>query len=529
VSLHSIADELGSYAERSTFVAAESKAGSTFLPAPEFLAALERSGALPDAQWRELRDRFAQAAGLRDSLAIAHQLIEEGVLTEFQARRLLRGKRGIDFGRYVLLDDLGRGARGRVYKARHRLMDRVVALKVLLPGDSLSETAVSRFFREMKIVGRLDHPNVVRAIDADVHEGCPYIVMEYLEGSDLEQVWVRRSPLAAADVIEYMVQVSRGLAHAHEQGVIHRDIKPTNVFLLKTGIVKILDLGFGELVGQAGQPSNVFDTDEGVVVGTTDFMSPEQVKDKPIDARTDLFSLGCTMYRLLTGEYAFPGITREDRLVKRIKEPHVPITDVRPGLPEGLVAIVDRLLAIRPDDRFGSAAEVADALEAMSPAAGRPERAAGAKSPAKGAGGALSARPSEPEAPLDWSRIVSALRPSGYGSTPSPGSTDRNEPKGPKAKRLASHRQSLEGEGDESGREVHKQYRNELIQMNRAMAELQSTESEAEPPPVVVSWLSRLGEKLGDFLAEPTASPILVLVVLAVLAGVALLLAVAFG
>ena len=171
----------------------------------------------------------------------------------------------------------------------------------------------------------------------------------------------------------------RGLAHAHEKGVIHRDVKPTNVFLVNTGVVKVLDLGFGELVGMAGQAGNVFDTDEGIVVGTTDFMSPEQVKDKPIDARTDLFSLGCTMYRLLTGTYAFPGVTREDRLVKRIRERHVPITDVRPGLSRRLVAIVDRLLAIRPDDRFGSAAEAAEALEALIPPAGRSERGTSAK------------------------------------------------------------------------------------------------------------------------------------------------------
>ena len=307
-----------------------------------------------------------------DSLALAHQLIAEGTLTEFQARRLLRGKKGLAFGRYALLDRIGQGARGRVFKARHRLMDRVVALKVVSPDGALSKTSVARFFREMKIVALLDHPNVVRAIDADVHEGCPYIVMEYLEGDDLECVFARRGPLPPDEVIEYMAQAARGLAHAHEKGVIHRDVKPTNLFLVKTGIVKVLDLGLGELVGISGEAGNVFDTDEGVVVGTTDFMSPEQIQRNPIDARTDLFSLGCTIYRLLTGTYAFPGVTREDRLIKRIRERPVPITDIRPGLPYRLVAIVDRLLAVRPDDRFGSAAEAAEALEALIPGAADP-------------------------------------------------------------------------------------------------------------------------------------------------------------
>ena len=157
----------------------------------EFLAAIERSGVLPDAKWREVQERFASRTNLGDSLALAHELITDGTLTEFQARRLLWGKKRLGLGRYAFVDHLGRGARGRVFKARHRLMDRIVALKVLLPESALSETAVSRFFREMKIVAILESPHVVRAIDADVEEGCPYIVMEYLEGNDLERVIAR--------------------------------------------------------------------------------------------------------------------------------------------------------------------------------------------------------------------------------------------------------------------------------------------------------------------------------------------------
>ena len=168
-----------------------------------------------------------------------------------------------------------------------------------------------------------------------------------------------------------MAQVCRGLAHAHEKGVIHRDIKPTNLYLLDTGVVKVLDLGLGGLVDKALLSGDGFDTGEGVVVGTTDFMSPEQIRDQPIDVRTDLFSLGCTMYRLLAGTYAFPGLTREDRLVKRIREEHVPIRDVRPDVPSVLARIVDRLLALRPEDRFGSAGETEESLEALIPSAGR--------------------------------------------------------------------------------------------------------------------------------------------------------------
>lgn len=407
-------------------------------------------------------------------------------------------------------------------------MDRVVALKVLLPDGALSETSVSRFFREMKIVGLLDHPNLIRAIDADVHEGCPFIVMEYLEGNDLERIFARRGPLPPDEVIDYMAQALRGLAHAHEKGVIHRDVKPTNVFLVNTGIVKVLDLGFGELVGMAGLAGNVFDTDEGIVVGTTDFMSPEQVKDQAIDARTDLFSLGCTMYRLLTGAYAFPGVTREDRLVKRIREGHVPITDVRPGFSSRLVAIVERLLAISPDDRFGSAALAAEALEALIPPAGQSERGSSAKSGTKRPGAGVASLPAEPEPPLDWSLIESALRPTVHGAREAPRLVDRNEPKPPSAKGLASHRKILEEEGVESGREVQQKYRNELIQMKRVMSELHSTEPKDESPSAGATWLERIGEKFGDFLAEPSAAQI-VIIILTVFLVLALALAIAVG
>jgi serine/threonine protein kinase len=496
---------------------AHSKAGPMCVSVPDFLSALERSGVLPDAKWREVHDRFAHGRKLDDSLALAHELVGEGTLTEFQARRLLKGKKSLSFGRYALLDHVGQGARGRIFKARHRLMDRVVALKVLLPGTALSETAVSRFFREMKIVALLENPHVVRAIDADVHEGCPYIVMEYLEGNDLERVFARRGPLPPDEVVAYMAQAARGLAHAHEKGVIHRDVKPTNVFLVNTGVVKILDLGFGELVGMAGQTGNVFDTDEGVVVGTTDFMSPEQVKDKAVDARTDLFSLGCTMYRLLTGTYAFPGVTREDRLIKRVRERHVPILEVRPGLSHRLVEIVDRLLALRPDDRFGSATEAAEALEALIPTTGRSQDAPTAKPETKTPGAGAASLAAEAEAPLDWSMIESALRPQSQRAREAARLVERNETKPRSSKGLSSHRKDLEEEGVESGREVQAKYRQEVIQMKRAMAELRSMETDDGSPGEGQTWLERIGEKIGDFLAEPSAGQILICILVVLL------------
>ena len=506
----------------------ESKGFRTRLSAPEFLSVLEDSGVIPVLQARQLQDRQGTGVEQIDATSLARQLVKEGTLTPFQARRLLKGKRGLVFGRYVLLDHIGQGARGRVFKARHSLMDRVVALKVVLPDASLSRRSVSRFFREMKIVGRLDHPNVVRALDADVHEGCPYIVMEYLEGEDLEQIYARSGPLPPREVVGHMAQAARGLAHAHEKGVLHRDIKPTNLFLVNTGAVKVLDLGLGDLVGPAEQGGDGFDTDEGVVVGTTDFMSPELVQCQPFDARTDLFSLGCTMYRLLAGDYAFPGLTREDRLIRRIQERPVPITDLRPDLDPELVEIVDRLLAIRPEDRFGSATELADALEALDgPGASLDHRASRAPSKAPG-GDRKTPAHAEPDAPPDWSRIESALRP---GERPSRGGSrlvERDESRAPTTRSLSSHRKSLEEEGVESGREAHEKYRNELIQMNRVMAELRSMEPDDQSPDSSESWYERLGERIGDHLAEPS-SGLIAVVIVAVLLILGLALAYAVG
>jgi serine/threonine protein kinase len=306
-------------------------------------------------------------------------------------------------------------------------------------------------------------------------------------------------------------------------GVIHRDIKPTNLFLVKSGIVKVLDLGFGELVGLAVQAGNIFDTDAGIVVGTTDFMSPEQVMDQEIDARTDLFSLGCTMYRLLTAKYAFPGATPEDRLVRRIKTPHEPISDVRPGLSPDLIAVLDRLLEIRPEDRFPSAALAADALEALI-APGPIEQPPTANPRKQPRSDDDIPVPKEPEAPLDWSMIESGLSPRSRRPAENRQLVSKPELKSPASKSLATHRTNLEKEGADSGREVQKQYRNEVIQMKRALAELRSSDPAGDHTSEDATWYERFGEKVGDFLAEPSAGVVLIGVLLLLL-----VVAIAFG
>jgi eukaryotic-like serine/threonine-protein kinase len=487
----------------------------TRLSASEFLSVLERSEVLSATKLREVHDRFLPETARQDSGRLARQLVDEGTLTEFQARRLLAGKKRLAFGRYVLLERIGKGARSRVFKARHRLMDRVVALKVVSPDYVLDAASVGRFFREMKIVGMLDHPNVVRALDADLHESSPYIVMEHLEGENLDEMLLRRRVLPWNDVVDYMAQAALGLAHAHEKGVIHRDIKPTNLFRVNTGVVKVLDLGFGVLTGSSDHERSIFDTDEGKVVGTTDFISPEQATDQAIDARTDLFSLGCTMYRLLTGSYAFPGVTKEDRMLKRIHEGHVPIARLRGDLPHGVSAVIDRLLAHRPEDRFGSAVLAAEALQELLPPAGPGDDAAGARTAAKKRDRTPRlAPPPEPEAPVDWSRVESALRAPVPPPADRRASTRNAEPKSSSSKLLASHRKALEADGVESGKDVHRQYRKEVIQMKRELESAEAAGAEAE---AAETWLERAGEQFGNFLAEPSAGQILIGILLVLL------------
>jgi serine/threonine protein kinase len=492
----------------------------------DFLSTLERSGILSETGLREVRDYLVQDSQPRDVSALAGRLVEQGRLTEFQAHRLLVGQaKSLVFGRYVLLDTLGIGAMGRVFKARHQLMDRLVAVKVVLPVCATSKHSVSRFFLEMKIVGVLDHPNVVRAFDADQFEDSPYIVMEYLEGEDLEKVLRRRGMLPPQEVIDCMMQAAWGLAHAHEKGVVHRDIKPTNLFLDNTGVVKVLDLGLGAFVGVSNEGVSAQDTDEGFVVGTCDYMSPEQLNGQAVDARTDQFSLGCAMYRLLTGRFAFPGMTKMDRMVKRIQERHVPITDVRKDLPVPLVAVIDRLLSPRPEDRFSSAAEVAEELEMLLPVADRPKRVTRASPGSQQLRTSTSSALSEPEAPLDWSVIESALQ-SKQDRARETALTTRSaalDSPRPTSTCIDSHRRNLEDEGVESGRRVQQEYRKELIQLKRALVEERTQDQTLEPPTVAERWLERLGEQVGDFLAEPSAGHIiLILVALAIIVALGL-------
>lgn len=265
---------------------------------------------------------------------------------------------GSKLGPYYLVRKLGEGGMGAVYEARHTKLDKTFALKVLPPGFASNAALVSRFEREMKAVGKLDHPNIIKATNADEWNGTHYLVMEYIEGTDLSVLIKERGVLSVRDACKIIRQAALGLQHAHEHGLVHRDIKPSNLFLTKSGQVKLLDLGLARLGSDDKENAGL--TSSGQMLGTPDYMAPEQWDDThSVDARADLYSLGCTLGYLLTGKAPFDtGKVRSFlHIMKAHSETSPPdLSALRNSVPAELNTVFQRLLAKKPEDRFATAA-----------------------------------------------------------------------------------------------------------------------------------------------------------------------------
>jgi tRNA A-37 threonylcarbamoyl transferase component Bud32 len=271
---------------------------------------------------------------------------------------------GQHLGQYELLEKLGEGGMGAVYKARHRLMDRVVAIKVIHPRHVAHPGARERFRREIRALARLDHPHIVRAQYADEADGVHFLVMEYVPGSSLAQEVAAQGPLSVARACATIQQAAEALQCAHEASLVHRDIKPSNLLITPDGQVKVLDLGLA-LVREEAVPGGGV-TAVGEVMGTYDYMAPEQWRDThSVDIRADLYSLGCTLYFILTGHPPFAAEQYALPAWKKLAHAAVPITSIRerrPDVPVALEAVLRRLLAKDPDERYGTPAEVVRAL-----------------------------------------------------------------------------------------------------------------------------------------------------------------------
>jgi hypothetical protein len=284
--------------------------------------------------------------------------------------------------RYSVLEPLGVGGMGAVYKAKHRLMERHVALKVINPGLMKRPATVERFRREVKAAARLAHPHIVTAYDADQAGDAHFLVMEYVEGISLAQRVQHQGPLPVSEACAYARQTALGLQHACEQGMVHRDIKPHNLMVTPAGQVKILDFGLARFVRETaldakeaggpvseavaadagGCPASL--TDAGVLMGTADFIAPEQADDpRQADIQADIYSLGCTLYYLLAGQVPFPGGTALEKLAAHRERTPAPLTKLRGDVPAKVARVVERMMAKDPVERYATPAEVAEALK----------------------------------------------------------------------------------------------------------------------------------------------------------------------
>jgi serine/threonine-protein kinase len=337
-----------------------------------FLANVRQSGLLSDEQLDAVAERLPDTTRAKQ---VARALVEEGLLTRYQAERLLVGRQTLfTIGQYRILDKLGRGGMGHVYKAEHRTMNRVVALKVLAPNLTQTDRAQDLFRREVQLVARLVHPNIVTAYDANHFDDRFYLVLEYVNGPNLDQMVRKQGPLPIGQACEYVRQITIGLQYAHEQGMVHRDIKPANILIQQTGegksaqvVVKVSDFGLARLQETSApddEGMGTILTKENTVMGTPDFLSPEQARSlHKVDIRSDLYSLGCTFYFLLTGKVPFPGGTTLEKLIRHSTETPPPVQQLRPELPAGVGAILNRLLEKEPEARYQTPGELAAALE----------------------------------------------------------------------------------------------------------------------------------------------------------------------
>lgn len=328
-----------------------------------FLDLVRRSGLVEkDRLDRALAESGNAGDADAEADAVAQRLIDAGLVTRWQCDKLLEGRhKGFFLGKYKLLDRLGSGGMSTVYLAEHTLMQRRVAIKVL-PKERVEDSSyLARFQLEAQAAAAVDHRNIVRAYDIDNDGAIHYIVMEYVEGSDLQRMVQNDGPLDYPIAAEYIRQAAEGLAHAHQAGLIHRDVKPANLLVDQHNVVKLLDLGLARFTGE-DRASLTVAHDENVL-GTADYLPPEQAIDSHgVDARADLYSLGCVLYYLLTGHPPFPTGTLPQRLVAHQKQPPPDIHIDRPDAPDDLIAICLRMMAKKPDQRYQSAAEVAAAL-----------------------------------------------------------------------------------------------------------------------------------------------------------------------
>ncbi|MFV0445317.1 MAG: protein kinase domain-containing protein [Planctomycetaceae bacterium] len=330
----------------------------------QFVDLLRQSQLLDAELLQQLEPQLGQLLD-GDPSRLAKAIIKANLATEYQVRQLLAGRyKGFYIGKYKLLDVLGAGGMGKVFLAEQITMERLVALKVLgkIRRPERQKEILARFKREAKAVAALNHPNIVHAYDFDEEYGLPYIVMEFVEGIDTARLVSQFGPLAPAQAAEFTRQAAAGLQHAHQAGLVHRDVKPGNLLVDRDGTVKLLDLGLVSALDDKRDDSITVDQDQ---LGTVDYIAPEQAQDsRSVDARADVYSLGATLYALLAGTTLYPGKSTAQKLVLHQTEMPRPIREINPEIPVPLAQFITRMLAKQREERPQTMLEVQQGLQA---------------------------------------------------------------------------------------------------------------------------------------------------------------------
>jgi serine/threonine protein kinase len=327
----------------------------------EFTDLLQRSRLLTEEELQSLPKLGASSCD-----QLARRLVRLGWLTKWQALTLLEGRSQFFIGRYKLLELIGSGGMGAVFKAIRPDIGRVVAVKILKPKSLKKATGLPRFLREIESAASLDHPNIVRAFDADEVNGTYLLVMEYIEGRDLKNYITSHQPMTLAWICECMRQAALGLQHASDQGMVHRDIKPANLMVCQADsqvhpIVKILDFGLARFVSETEEDGGL--TRVGQAVGTPDYIAPEQAQNsRSADVRADIYSLGCTFFELLTGQIPFPVENLTEKLLQRVCNEVPRVRSLRPDIPQEIDDILARMVRRNPAERYQTPAELAATL-----------------------------------------------------------------------------------------------------------------------------------------------------------------------
>jgi serine/threonine protein kinase len=424
----------------------------------EFLELVRKSGVVEEKRLEAYLQKTQDAGALPEDLGkLAGILVRDAILTHFQAEQFLLGKwRRFTIGKYKVLERVGAGGMGSVYLCEHKFMRRRVAVKVLPMAKAEDSSALERFYREARAVAALDHPNIVRAYDIDQDDKLHFLVMEYVDGTNFQEIIKRHGPMDFTRAAHYIRQAALGLQHAFQTaGLIHRDIKPGNILVDRNGVVKVLDMGLARFFhDEEDVLTKKYDEN---VLGTADYLAPEQALDSHnVDIRADIYSLGATFYFCLTGNTPFTEGTVAQKLIWHQTRQPKKIRQLRPEVPEGMAAVVEKMMAKDPAHRYQSPADVVSELApwtsepiapppeeemprlspaAMGPAGGdtppmppAPAPMTPSPVPQRVASGAPAASPRSPvPAPAGGSRKVVAATPRVSGPTsPSPSHNGRS-------------------------------------------------------------------------------------------------------